>query len=118
MNFSGGDASHRRLNFRAETGVARYYRANRERPRGDAMKDVARFAATWLLAATTTLVLLGAGPAAAAQKQGGILQMHLFDSPASMSILEESTRAAEQPMMAVMSNLVLYDQHAEQNTRP
>jgi peptide/nickel transport system substrate-binding protein len=52
---------------------------------------------------------------AIAQKRGGVLQMHLFDSPASMSILEESTRAAEQPMMAVMSNLVLYDQHAKQN---
>jgi len=75
------------------------------------MRNILRVVACLLLGA----VLLGAVPAAA-QKRGGVLQMHLFDSPASMSILEESTRAAEQPMMAVMSNLVLYDQHAKQNT--
>ncbi|HTQ34108.1 MAG TPA: ABC transporter substrate-binding protein, partial [Stellaceae bacterium] len=53
---------------------------------------------------------------ALAQKPGGILQMQHFDSPASMSILEEATRAAEQPAMAVMSNLVIYDQHVAQNS--
>ena len=47
---------------------------------------------------------------------GGILRLHHFDSPASMSILEESTRAAEQPMMAVFNNLVMYDQHVAQNS--
>src|SRR5690349_13082431 len=51
-----------------------------------------------------------------AQKYGGILRLHHFDSPASMSILEESTRAAEQPAMAVMNNLVIYDQHVAQNS--
>jgi hypothetical protein len=40
-----------------------------------------------------------AGPVLA-QKQGGILRLSHFDSPASMSILEESTRAAEQPIDA------------------
>src|SRR5579863_7333554 len=53
---------------------------------------------------------------ALAQKPGGILKIQHFDSPASMSILEESTRAAEQPMMAVFNNLVLYDQHVAQNS--
>ena len=33
-----------------------------------------------------------------------------------MSILEESTRAAEEPMMAVFNNLVMYDQHVAQNS--
>jgi peptide/nickel transport system substrate-binding protein len=51
-----------------------------------------------------------------AQKQGGILRMSHFDSPASMSILEESTRAAEQPIMHVFNNLVLYKQDVPQNS--
>jgi peptide/nickel transport system substrate-binding protein len=54
--------------------------------------------------------------AALAQKSGGILRLQHFDSPASMSILEESTRATEQPMMGVFNNLVLYDQHVAQNS--
>jgi peptide/nickel transport system substrate-binding protein len=53
---------------------------------------------------------------ALAQKSGGILRLQHFDSPASMSILEEATRAAEEPAMAVMNNLVVYDQHVAQNS--
>ena len=63
--------------------------------------------------------LLAASSAAtpvAAQKQGGILRLSHFDSPASMSILEESTRATLQPMMGVFNNLVMYDQHIAQNS--
>ena len=37
------------------------------------------------------------------------------DSPASMSIHEESTIVAEGPMMAVFNNLVMFDQHIAQN---
>src|ERR1700688_102813 len=51
-----------------------------------------------------------------AQKQGGILRQYIIDSPASMSIHEETTVVAERPMMAVMSNLVLFDQHVSQNS--
>ncbi|MBV8493373.1 MAG: peptide ABC transporter substrate-binding protein, partial [Alphaproteobacteria bacterium] len=51
-----------------------------------------------------------------AQKPGGILRLPHFDSPASMSILEEATRAAVQPMMGVFNNLVLYDQHIAQSS--
>src|SRR5215467_982119 len=51
-----------------------------------------------------------------AQKPGGILKIQHFDSPASMSILEESTRAAEEPAMGVFNNLVLYDQQVAQNS--
>ena len=43
-----------------------------------------------------------------AQKQGGILKVYFFDSPASMSIHEEATIAAEGPMMGVFNNLVMY----------
>jgi len=62
------------------------------------------------------LLVLGGVTGAFAQKPGGILQLQHFDSPASMSILEEATRASEQPVMGVLNNLVLYDQHVEQNS--
>jgi peptide/nickel transport system substrate-binding protein len=61
------------------------------------------------------VLLLAAGPALA-QKSGGILKVTHGDSPASMSILEESTITAEGPMMAVFNNLVLFDQHDAQNS--
>ena len=51
-----------------------------------------------------------------AQKQGGILQMPDFASPASMSMHEESTIAAGIPLMGVFNNLVLFDQHVAQNS--
>ena len=62
------------------------------------------------------LVVTAGGDMASAQKQGGVLKLSHFDSPASMSILEESTRAALQPMMGVFNNLVMYDQHVAQNS--
>src|SRR5919109_1641030 len=67
-------------------------------------------------AAGGLLVALSAAQPGLAQKQGGILKLSHFDSPAGMSILEEATRAAEEPAMAVMNNLVLYDQHVAQNS--
>src|SRR5436853_7027336 len=54
------------------------------------------------------------GPAGA-QKSGGILRMPASNSPASMSIHEESTRFAITPAMGVFNNLVLFDQHIAQN---
>ena len=51
-----------------------------------------------------------------AQKPGGILRVGQFDSPAGMSILEESSNTAEGPMMGVFNNLVLYDQRVPQNS--
>jgi peptide/nickel transport system substrate-binding protein len=62
------------------------------------------------------LTALTASEPALAQKQGGILKTWDFDSPASMSILEESPIAAERPMMGVFNNLVLFDQHVKQNS--
>src|SRR5665213_170344 len=67
-------------------------------------------------AAVAVVVLAASGGSGLAQKSGGILRIEHFDSPASMSILEESTRAAEEPMMAVFNNLVMYDQHVAQNS--
>src|SRR5580693_232411 len=62
------------------------------------------------VAAIAAAMVFGGSPASA-EKQGGILKLSHFDSPASMSILEEATRATVQPMMGVFNNLVLYDQH-------
>jgi peptide/nickel transport system substrate-binding protein len=67
-------------------------------------------------AAAACAMMLCASLPAFAQKPGGILKIQHFDSPASMSILEEATRAAEEPMMAVFNNLVIYDQHIAQNS--
>src|SRR6195256_4945885 len=50
------------------------------------------------------------------QKAGGILKISHFDSPASMSLLEEATAAALRPMMGVFNNLVMYDQQVAQNS--
>jgi peptide/nickel transport system substrate-binding protein len=60
------------------------------------------------------LALMPLGPAAA-QKPGGVLKVFFFDSPASMSIHEESTIAGQGPMMGVFNNLVMYDQSVPQS---
>src|ERR1700739_3344683 len=62
------------------------------------------------------LTAMAAADQALAQKPGGILRLSHFDSPASMSILEEATRATVQPMMGVFNNLVLYDQNIAQSS--
>jgi peptide/nickel transport system substrate-binding protein len=51
-----------------------------------------------------------------AQKSGGILRVHQWDSPPSLSIHEEVTHATLVPMMGVFNNLVMYDQHVPQNS--
>src|SRR5260370_13042241 len=53
---------------------------------------------------------------AIAQKSGGIFRIGHFDSPASMSMLEESTLATNRPMMGVFNNLVIFKQDEPQNT--
>jgi len=64
------------------------------------------------------LLLCGvtAADPALAQKSGGILKVYHRDSPASMSIHEEGTNSTEIPMMGVMNNLVVFDQHVAQNS--
>src|SRR5438105_4202845 len=64
-------------------------------------------------------VLFGAlftGPAALGEKSGGVLKIYFFDSPASMSIHEETTAAGQGPMMGVFNNLVLYKQDVPQSS--
>src|SRR6266566_1762816 len=68
--------------------------------------------------ATAGLSLLATSfaPAAFAQQTGGVLKIGHFDSPASMSMLEESTLANNRPMMGVFNNLVIFKQDVRQNT--
>ena len=68
-----------------------------------------------LATAGVLAVALCAGDAALAQKSGGILKVYFFDSPASMSIHEEATIAAQGPMMGVFNNLVMYKQDVPQS---
>ena len=69
-----------------------------------------------LAAAGSLLVGLASASAAFAQKPGGILRMGHFDSPASMSPLEESTQAVNRPMSGVFNNLVMFKQDVPQNS--
>src|SRR6516162_2806363 len=69
-----------------------------------------------LAAAGSLLLTLSMGPSAFAQKQGGILKLGHFDSPASMSMLEESTQAVNRPMSGVFNNLVMFKQDVPQNS--
>ena len=69
-----------------------------------------------LLASALLLIGLVAMPrVAAAQKQGGVMKVYFFDSPATMSIHEESTIAGQGPMMGVFNNLVMYDPNVPQS---
>src|SRR6516225_8043734 len=69
-----------------------------------------------IAAAGSLLLALLAADMAFAQKQGGILRMGHFDSPASMSPLEESTQAVNRPMSGVFNNLVMFKQDVPQNS--
>ena len=69
-----------------------------------------------LATAGPLLIALCFAQGSAAQQAGGTLRIGHFDSPASMSILEESTAAVNRPMMGVFSNLVIYKQDTRQNS--
>ena len=68
------------------------------------------------IGAGLVLLTIGMLNPAVPQKLGGVLRQYIADSPASMSIHEETTVVAERPMMAVMNNLVMFDQHVKQNS--
>src|SRR5205809_7957250 len=65
---------------------------------------------------STLAAALGSGGGALAQKSGGVLRVQHWDSPASMSIHEEATYSTVVPIMGVMNNLAMYDQHKPQNS--
>jgi peptide/nickel transport system substrate-binding protein len=66
----------------------------------------------WMIVA----MALSAASPAGAQRPGGILKATDFDSPASMSPLEEATVSVAIPVTAVFNNLVMFDQHQPQNS--
>jgi len=68
-----------------------------------------------LAAAGALLAALSAAGAAHAQRQGGVLKIYFFDSPASVSIHEETTAAGQGPVMGVFNNLVMYKQDVPQS---
>src|SRR5947209_11384965 len=74
-------------------------------------RDLRVLAAAGVLVASLTLPDASFG-----QKSGGTLKIGHFDSPASMSLLEESTVAVNRPMMGVFNNLVLFRQDVPQNS--
>jgi peptide/nickel transport system substrate-binding protein len=51
-----------------------------------------------------------------AQQAGGTLRIGHFDSPASMSMHEESTNAVNRPTSGVFNNLIMYKQDVPQNS--
>jgi hypothetical protein len=55
------------------------------------------------------LIGMSGSGTASAQKPGGVLKMCSIDSPASTSILEESTVFPEGLMMSVFNNLAMFD---------
>lgn len=68
-----------------------------------------------VLAVVAALLLAtGLTDSALAQKRGGTLRVYFFDSPATMSVHEESTIAGQGPAMGVFNNLVMFDQHVPQ----
>src|SRR5947209_8672564 len=69
-----------------------------------------------LAAAGTLLIALCVASGAVAQQSGGTLRIGHFASPASMSMLEESTQAVNRPMSGVFNNLVMFKQDEPQNT--
>jgi peptide/nickel transport system substrate-binding protein len=62
------------------------------------------------------LIAISGCGTAFAQKLGGILKIYSIDSPPTMSILEEATLSSEAPLMGVFNNLVMFDQHVEQDS--
>src|SRR5437879_11196235 len=69
-----------------------------------------------LATAGPLLVAFSLAQGAAAQQSGGTLRIGHFASPASMSMLEESTQAVNRPVSGVFNNLVMFKQDEPQNT--
>src|SRR5215813_12216416 len=76
---------------------------------GDMIREIRHVAAAAALALVTT-----AAPAIA-QKAGGVLRVHVWDSPPNLSMLEGVNPLAARTMMPVFNNLVMFDQHAKQS---
>ena len=66
-------------------------------------------------AIASALAFMLAGETAAAQKTGGVLRVHLWDSPPNLSVLDGVNPLGARALMPVFNNLVMFDQHAKQS---
>src|ERR1700719_3046242 len=73
------------------------------------------FTAAALVVSAFGIVPFGIVPSFA-QKSGGILRVHAIDSPPSLSMHEEIDAVPARATMGVFNNLVMFDQHAKQNS--
>jgi peptide/nickel transport system substrate-binding protein len=62
------------------------------------------------------LVAISASQAGFAEKPGGVLRVHALDSPPSLSMHEEVDANPARAAMGIFNNLVMFDQHAKQNS--
>src|SRR5712691_7336336 len=62
------------------------------------------------------LAAISVGAAAFAQTPGGVLRVHAIDSPPSLSMHEEVDAQPARMTMPIFNNLVMFDQHAKQNS--
>ena len=67
------------------------------------------------VAAAVVLTLMTTAGTATAQKAGGVLRVHLWDSPPNLSMLDGVNPLAARTMMSLFNNLVMFDQHAKQS---
>ena len=67
------------------------------------------------VAAVAALALALTAGTAAAQKAGGVLRVHLWDSPPNMSVLDGVNPLGARALMPVFNNLAMFDQHAKQS---
>ena len=67
------------------------------------------------VASATVLVVALIGGTAAAEKAGGVLRVHLWDSPPNLLSLEGANPLAARALMPVFNNLVKFDQHAKRS---
>ena len=68
------------------------------------------------IAALAVALIVAFSGESRAQKQGGVMRVYLFDSPATMSIHEEVTIATLASMMGVFNNLVTFDPKVPQSS--
>jgi peptide/nickel transport system substrate-binding protein len=69
-----------------------------------------------LIGAIGLLMTISVSATALGQKQGGVLRVLAGDSPPSLSMHEEVDAQPARMAMPVFNNLVMFDQHAKQNS--
>src|SRR4051794_27518098 len=101
----------RRERKKHRSAVALIFRRPRfQGPRFQGRMSAMRHCLRALATAGPLLTAMALAPPSSAQQAGGMLRIGHFTSPASVSMLEESTAAVNRPMMGVFNNLVMFKQ--------